>query len=214
MKTRIHAFAGGLGFLTILTFWTSTIISELFGSYEMIAAVKQLILIGMFILIPAMIIAGGSGMSIGGKRNDALALGKKKRMPLIAANGLLILLPSAFYLASKSAAGEFDNWFYGIQVLELTAGAANLTMMGLNIRDGFKMTGRIGTQQKISNQYPDGATLEVLDNGPLLTKGITQIIGADGKDIPVKSKMALCRCGASKNRPFCDGSHQDIEWAG
>jgi len=143
MKVRIHAIAGGIGFLTILTFWTSTVISELFASHQAITAVKQMILYGMVVLIPALAIAGGSGMAMGRRRTDAPALAKKKRMPFIAANGLLILVPSAFYLASKAAAGSFDNWFYGIQAVELIAGAANLTMMGLNIRDGLIMTRRI-----------------------------------------------------------------------
>lgn len=143
MKTRIHAIAGVIGFLTILTFWTSTVLSELFASYQAIAAVKGMILTGMFVLIPAMAIAGGSGMSMGKNRTDARATAKKKRMPLIAANGLIVLLPSAFFLASKSAAGAFDSWFYAVQGLELIAGAANLAMMGLNIRDGLTMTGRI-----------------------------------------------------------------------
>tara|TARA_R110000787_G_scaffold277159_1_gene386318 strand:+ start:2356 stop:2619 length:264 start_codon:yes stop_codon:yes gene_type:complete len=65
MKTRIHALAGGIGCLVILTFWTSTVISELFTSYETVAAVKQWILYGMIILIPALAIAGGSGMAMG-----------------------------------------------------------------------------------------------------------------------------------------------------
>ena len=67
MKTKIHAFAGVLGFLAIMTFWSSTVYSELFGSPETIAFVKSMILKGMFILMPAMAIAGGSGMSLGGK---------------------------------------------------------------------------------------------------------------------------------------------------
>ncbi|UWQ77856.1 hypothetical protein K3725_11040 [Leisingera sp. S132] len=143
MKTRIHAIAGGIGFLMILLFWTSTVFSELFASHETIAAVKGFILKGMFILIPAMAIVGGSGMAMGRKRKDAPARAKKKRMPIIALNGLLILVPAAWFLAGKAAAGEFDSTFYLVQVVELVAGTANLTMMGLNIRDGLKMTGRI-----------------------------------------------------------------------
>ena len=143
MKKRVHAIAGGVGFLMILTFWTSTAISELFTDHETIAAVKALILKGMFILIPAMAIVGGSGMAIGRRRKDAPARAKKKRMPIIAVNGLLILLPAAWFLVGKAAAGEFDITFYAVQTVELIAGAANLTMMGLNIRDGLKMTGRI-----------------------------------------------------------------------
>ncbi len=143
MKKRIHAVAGGIGFLMILSFWTSTAISELFASHATIALVKSWILNGMFILIPAMAIVGGSGMAMGRRRKDALARTKKKRMPIIALNGLLILLPAAWFLAGKAAAGEFDSIFYSVQTVELIAGAANLTMMGLNIRDGLKMTGRI-----------------------------------------------------------------------
>lgn len=142
MKTKIHAIAGAIGFLTILTFWTSTVIVELLGTYETIVFVKAAILKGMFILIPAMAIVGGSGMAMGAKRQDTLALIKKRRMPLIAANGLLVLLPSAFFLEYKASAGVFDGWFYAVQILELIAGVANLTMMGLNIRDGLTMTGR------------------------------------------------------------------------
>lgn len=140
MKTKAHALAGGIGFLMILLFWTSTVTSELFANHETVAAVKALILKGMFILIPAMAIAGGSGMAMGRKRKDALTRAKKKRMPFIAVNGLIILVPAAWFLAGKAAAGEFDNTFYIVQVVELIAGAANLSMMGLNIRDGLRMT--------------------------------------------------------------------------
>ncbi|MFY2824540.1 hypothetical protein [Ruegeria sp. MALMAid1280] len=147
MKTRIHAIAGGIGFLIILLFWTSTVFSELFASHETVAAVKGLILKGMFILIPAMAIVGGSGMAMGRRRKDAPARAKKKRMPIIALNGLLILVPAAWFLAGKAAAGEFDSTFYLVQLVELVAGAANLTMMGLNIRDGLKMTGRISVSR-------------------------------------------------------------------
>ena len=144
MKSRIHAFAGIVGFLCILIFWTSTAYSELFTSHETVAAVKAMILRGMFILVPAMALAGGLGMSVGAKWKNPLAVAKKKRMPIIALNGLIILLPSAFYLAFKSDAGEFDNWFYAVQILELCAGALNLSLIGLNIRDGLRMKGRIG----------------------------------------------------------------------
>ena len=147
MKSKIHAVSGVIGFLCILTFWTSTAYSELFTSHETIAAVKAMILSGMIILVPAMAIAGGSGMSIGAKWKSPLALAKKKRMPIIALNGLCILLPSAFFLASKAGAGEFDAWFYSVQILELCAGALNLTLRGLNIRDGLRMKGRIGRKQ-------------------------------------------------------------------
>lgn len=64
-------------------------------------------------------------------------------MPFIAANGLLILVPSALFLASKASAGTTDASFYAVQAVELTAGAVNLVLLGLNLRDGLKMTGRL-----------------------------------------------------------------------
>jgi hypothetical protein len=66
---------------------------------------------------------------------------KFKRMPFIAANGILILIPSALFLAFKARAAEFDTVFYAVQALELVAGATNITLLGLNMRDGLKMKG-------------------------------------------------------------------------
>ncbi len=43
--------------------------------------------------------------------------------------------------------------------------------------------------------------------GPLWVKGGIELIGADGKSYEVRNRMTLCRCGASKNMPFCDVSH-------
>ena len=74
MKTKIHAIAGIIGFLTIALFWTSTLYSELFTDYATIAALKAAILNGMFVLVPAMAIVGASGMSLGGKRQDRLSI--------------------------------------------------------------------------------------------------------------------------------------------
>ena len=139
MIKKIHPIAGVIGFLTILTFWTSTILSELFGSHDAIADVKGMILSGMFVLIPAMAVAGATGMRIGGKRKDRPAIAKKRRMPIIAGNGLLILVPLAFFLEARASAGAFDSTFYMVQGVELIAGAVNLFLMGLNIRDGRAM---------------------------------------------------------------------------
>ena len=153
VKTKVHAAAGIIAFLTILSFWMSTVLSELFASYEMIAYVKGMILKGMFILIPAMAIVGASGMNLGRNRKDAHAIVKKRRMPFIALNGLAILLPAAFYLQSKAASHSFDTAFYAIQFLELIAGAFNLSLMGLNIRDGRAMSKR-RTQAITGNHVP------------------------------------------------------------
>ena len=47
-------------------------------------------------------------------------------------------------------------------------------------------------------------------NGPYIVSGLIELIDADGKTYPTKTKMALCRCGASTTKPFCDGTHSKI----
>lgn len=44
-------------------------------------------------------------------------------------------------------------------------------------------------------------------SGPLWVKGGIPIVSADGFEYEVRNRVTLCRCGNSKNKPFCDGSH-------
>lgn len=143
MTKIIHPIAGTIALLTILTFWLSTAVSELFAGQVTVTTVKTLIPWGFIILIPALIAAGGSGFQLGKKMRGRLVATKKKRMPFIAANGIVILVPSALYLSFKAQAGAFDSGFYAVQALELIAGAANIVLLGLNMRDGLRMTGKL-----------------------------------------------------------------------
>ena len=47
-------------------------------------------------------------------------------------------------------------------------------------------------------------------DGPLMLKGNIEICAGTGKTVNRVEKTALCRCGASKNKPYCDGSHKSI----
>lgn len=47
-------------------------------------------------------------------------------------------------------------------------------------------------------------------NGPFIVKGLKNFIDGEGNRLDTKPAIGLCRCGASKNRPYCDGSHKDI----
>jgi CDGSH-type Zn-finger protein len=54
----------------------------------------------------------------------------------------------------------------------------------------------------------DGAVVSVYEDGPLIVRGQFTICGQDGEPIPAgRATVALCRCGRSANKPFCDGSH-------
>ncbi|MEE9493571.1 MAG: CDGSH iron-sulfur domain-containing protein [Gammaproteobacteria bacterium] len=57
-----------------------------------------------------------------------------------------------------------------------------------------------------------GNTIKVRVNGPLLCKGEIEILDSDGKLLEKTHDVALCRCGASKNKPYCDGSHKDADF--
>jgi uncharacterized Fe-S cluster protein YjdI len=56
--------------------------------------------------------------------------------------------------------------------------------------------------------------VEVLENGPLLVYGTLKVIGKDGTEEVKNKTTAFCRCGASKNKPYCDGTHSKNNFIG
>ena len=53
--------------------------------------------------------------------------------------------------------------------------------------------------------------ITALDNGPYLVKGLVLLLDAEGNDFRVeRATVALCRCGGSATKPFCDGTHSKI----
>ena len=48
------------------------------------------------------------------------------------------------------------------------------------------------------------------NNGPMIIKDLENFIDSDGKRLETEPAMYLCRCGASLNKPYCDGSHKSI----
>ncbi|MCP9483356.1 hypothetical protein NNA36_15435 [Shimia sp. CNT1-13L.2] len=142
MKLKLHAIAGTIALLTIASFWISTLLSEVFGSHQAIALVKTNILWGMALLIPAMAMTGITGATLGKGWRLPQVASKQRRMKIIAANGILILLPSAVFIALRAQAGQFDIPFYVVQSLELIAGATNITLLGLNMKDGMALRAR------------------------------------------------------------------------
>lgn len=137
---RIHILAASLALITISTFWLSTVIAELFLSHAAVIALKMVLPWGFIVLIPAMAAAGITGSRLANGRKGGLIGTKQKRMQLIAGNGVLVLVPSALFLAWRAGQDNLDAAFYAVQALELAAGAANITLLGLNMRDGRKLT--------------------------------------------------------------------------
>ena len=76
-------------------------------------------------------------------------------------------------------------------------------------------SGALSIESANPEKLDDNAThkAEVLVNGPLMIKGSIKIVNTDGST-EVREKAAFCRCGASSNKPYCDGSHKKIDFQG
>lgn len=55
--------------------------------------------------------------------------------------------------------------------------------------------------------------IKITNNGPYIVEGEFTLTDANGQSVPVK-KAALCRCGGSTTKPFCDGTHSKIGFQG
>jgi 3-phenylpropionate/trans-cinnamate dioxygenase ferredoxin subunit len=56
-------------------------------------------------------------------------------------------------------------------------------------------------------------TITIRNNGPYVVEGDVKLVDAQGNEVPL-IKRALCRCGGSTTKPFCDGTHSKIGFQG
>ena len=56
--------------------------------------------------------------------------------------------------------------------------------------------------------------VKLFKNGPIHMEGEFKIVRPDGTTEEKKGTIHLCRCGASKNKPYCDGSHAKVGFEG
>lgn len=77
---------------------------------------------------------------------------------------------------------------------------------------GFVDGGGLGAPKLVPPAGDEAAGLELstIPNGPIRVMGPLQIEGATGGEPQTGVKGSLCRCGASQNKPYCDGSHRAI----
>lgn len=139
MMRYIHMCAALLSAIILASFWTSTLIAELFLSSAKVATVKFVIACALFFFVPLIMATALTGFTMGGQARHPMLNRKRRRMKFIAINGLLILVPCAILLSVRARDGVFDSVFIAIQTLEIVAGAINLILIGLNIRDGIRL---------------------------------------------------------------------------
>jgi len=138
----IHGAVGCLALATIVAFMTCTIWAEWLSDPAAIVKVKTVILWSLPLPILAMASTGLSGLGLGGHVPRGLAADKVARMKIAGPNGLLVLTPCAVFLARKAQSGQLDAAFWAVQAVELLAGALNITLLTLNLRDGLRMAAR------------------------------------------------------------------------
>ena len=82
---------------------------------------------------------------------------------------------------------------------------------GAHNANGFADAGMVTAPPPGGDAETDG-TLEItlLPNGAMRLNGPHQVVDAQGTAHPPRDKGALCRCGASENKPYCDASHNRI----
>jgi CDGSH-type Zn-finger protein len=61
-----------------------------------------------------------------------------------------------------------------------------------------------------SGEKPLVQEIWVQEDGPYLLRGAIPITRSDGQPIEARNRMAVCRCGQSKNKPLCDGTHAEV----
>lgn len=82
---------------------------------------------------------------------------------------------------------------------------------GSHTAAGFTATGEPVTAESTPLAVRNGPlAIKPLLNGPLLVTGNVEVVSGTGRTIHRTQKMALCRCGGSANKPYCDGTHSRI----
>lgn len=77
---------------------------------------------------------------------------------------------------------------------------------------GFVATSDVPAKDEpVALEARDGElTIKPIKDGPLMVMGNLEVVAGSGRKIATGKRFAMCRCGASKNKPFCDGSHKEI----
>ncbi|MFU8860189.1 MAG: CDGSH iron-sulfur domain-containing protein [Cyclonatronaceae bacterium] len=73
-------------------------------------------------------------------------------------------------------------------------------------------TGALQYKRKdgVDNEHaPEQNSLELVSSGPVYARGKIKVTDSDGNEIISDTRVAFCRCGLSKDKPFCDNSHKE-----
>lgn len=149
---RIHIAATFVAALTILTFFTFSLIAEINGDITFIKQVKSFIVCALPIMIIVMPALNISGDKLAGKSQNITVLIKRRRMKWVMINGIgLIFL--AVFLYYRSHYRAIDEVFLLAQIAEFICGLTNLVLIALNAKSGFQISGRLRNLKYEENKF-------------------------------------------------------------
>jgi CDGSH-type Zn-finger protein len=99
----------------------------------------------------------------------------------------------------------------GYRVTLCRCGASNRKPFcdGSHAAAGFTASGEAAARDSQPLARRDGALeIEPVKDGPLHARGSLEVVTGTGKTINRTTECWLCRCGQSRNKPYCDGSHK------
>jgi uncharacterized Fe-S cluster protein YjdI len=70
---------------------------------------------------------------------------------------------------------------------------------------------QIENMETKTNENEVSIKVHVMSKGPLILKGNCTVVDENGNETLKEGQVALCRCGASANKPYCDGSHRKVD---
>lgn len=143
----IHLAATMVAVLTISTFFFSSLFAEIHGGEMWIRVVKKGIIYALPLLLFAMPAMAITGNNLAGNSKQSLIIMKQRRMKWIMLNGML-LTSLAVFLYYRSNFQTIDAAFFFAQVAELAFGMVNLILIGMNIKAGLRLSGRLNAGKK------------------------------------------------------------------
>lgn len=138
----VHFIATIIAGITIVTFFSLSLVAEIKGDIQFIKGVKTFILYALPIMVIAMPMLKITGDKLAGKSNNPIILAKKKRMKLMIVNGIG-LITLAVFLYYRSHFHAIDHVFLIAQIAEFGFGLGNLTLIVLNTRSGLQLSGKL-----------------------------------------------------------------------
>ena len=137
---KAHIIGSIIAAITITMFFTFSLIAEIKGDETFIKQVKEGILFSLPLLLVAMPMLNITGNKLAGESQNPIVLAKRRRMKFVLANGIT-LISLACFLYYRSHYQAIDGIFLTAQIAEFTLGLTNLTLIGINIKNGIQLSG-------------------------------------------------------------------------